>query len=92
VAGSTVSRYVSNAGRSIYWSPPRVCPVLPGRCQLEHGQVAVDVGLSAWDPACQVPVTSVFRTNRLKPVHASDHEIPLPTSLPGTQRGARPTA
>jgi hypothetical protein len=45
VAGSTVSRHVSNAGRSIYWSPP----VLPGRCQLEHGQVALDVGLSAWE-------------------------------------------
>jgi hypothetical protein len=37
VTGSTVSRYISNAGRSIYWSPARVCPVLPGRCQLEHG-------------------------------------------------------
>ncbi len=49
VAGSPVSRYVSNTRRSIYWSRPRVCPGLPGRCQLEHGQVAVDVGLSAWE-------------------------------------------
>ena len=24
-------------------------PVLPGGCQLEHGQVALDVGLSAWE-------------------------------------------
>jgi hypothetical protein len=41
VAGSTVSRYVSNAGRSIYWSP-RQSPVLS--CQFVR-KVVIDLSL-----------------------------------------------
>jgi hypothetical protein len=59
-AGSTVSRYVSNAERSIYWSPP----VLAVKCQLEHGQVAVDVGLSAWELDCDALAGQPRRCSR----------------------------
>ena len=45
----------------------------------------------AWELACHASATSTIRTNRLKPVHVSDRQMPPLHTLSGTQWARRPS-
>jgi hypothetical protein len=59
------------------------------RCEQEHCQGPVDIGLSAWELACYASLITVFAAQRLFALSVSARYRPSQTLPSGTQ-GARP--
>jgi hypothetical protein len=66
VAGSTVSRYVSNAGRSIYWSPPLAPPGYGSQCSSCPPRLITPYGPAGFASSACIVAVAVGHGRRTK--------------------------